>query len=107
MKRNNLSLTVVLFVAVFLLAGVGPVRADDELSLFGVIQGIDEKEPSITVDVLSDSCPGTRTFTYNPADIAVPDNVQVIIGKKIRFVLDGPACSDQIMHAITGITIEQ
>lgn len=73
--------------------------ADDELRLCGIVQQIDKAKNTVTVDVLSSSCPGVQAFKLPGTSTGTVFNVD----ERKCFMIDSSRCDDSAMHTITEI----
>ena len=71
--------------------------AGDELYLCGVVQKIDKEKSTVTIDVISSSCPGAQAFKLpNPQATA-----RFKVDEHKCFFIDSNQCSDATMYTIT------
>ncbi|MCL1980611.1 MAG: hypothetical protein FWG62_06005 [Proteobacteria bacterium] len=73
--------------------------ADDELYLCGIVQKKDREKNTVTIEVISLSCPGTQAFK-------LPDRQ---VGRSLKidehacFFIDSNQCTNTTMYTITKV----
>jgi hypothetical protein len=86
-----------IFTITLLVLNIGPAYAADELFLRGVVKSVDIVKKTVTIDVKSSSCRGTRIFT-----IEKPLEVEDLVGERIDFSIDSSTCkSDEVYSMLS------
>lgn len=84
-----------IFIITLLVLNLVPAYAADELYLSGVVKYVDIVKKTVTIDVGSSSCRGTRIFT-----IEKPSQVETLVGKRIHFSIDSSTCRRDEVYSI-------
>jgi hypothetical protein len=91
------SVLITIFASTLLVLNLGPVYAADELFLRGVVKSVDIVKKTITIDVTSQSCRGTRIFT-----VEKPLEAEALEGEWIDFSIDSSICkSDEVYSMVS------
>ncbi len=93
--------TAPLVIVITLILNTGYLFGDN-LSLWGVVESMDLKAGSIVIDVKSGSCPGVRTFKFDPGESGLKGD---ITGKRVRFIIDSPICKEDETYTISNIML--
>lgn len=76
-----------------------PVLAVDELYLTGILNSVDVKSGTVTVNVKSQSCPGPRRFRVeNAADL------EGEAGREITFFINSQSCKGTTVYTMRDVT---
>ncbi|HAM53410.1 MAG TPA: hypothetical protein DCP92_22955 [Nitrospiraceae bacterium] len=75
---------------------ISPASAGDNLYLTGILKRVNVKEGTIVVDVLSQSCPGSRVFSVNRASA-----LQGQEEGKFSFSINSSSCKGSVIYKIT------
>jgi hypothetical protein len=81
------ALFLILLLSALLFLHIHPAYAGDELFLTGFVKSVDHAARTVTVDVQSSNCHGTREFTVDE-----PYVFDDLIGKRIDFSIDSSTC---------------
>jgi len=98
--KTKLPLSLIFFC--FVLIHPAITLAEDKLRVCGIVQKIDREKITVTVEVLSSSCPGVQMFKLPD----VQSGTFFIIDERKCFVIDSNRCDDAALHRIIEIVGE-
>jgi hypothetical protein len=101
MKRKKICWVILVSILAFSVLSIHSAKAVDELYLTGIVRHVYLKSGLAVVDVMSQSCPGERHFTF---DNTV--EMEGLEGKKISFSIDSSVCKIGGGYKIRAITQE-
>ncbi|MGD0885950.1 MAG: hypothetical protein ABSA46_13975 [Thermodesulfovibrionales bacterium] len=84
---------LVLFLSTSVLM-ISSATAGDNLYLTGILKSVNVKGGTIVVNVISQSCPGPRTFSVNAAGL------QGLEGGKFSFSINSSSCKGNVIYKI-------
>lgn len=79
-----------------------PVHSEDELFLTGIVKEVDSKKGFVTVEVLSKTCSGIKTFQTE--DIEKLSDSE---GKKITFFINTSTCIPNEIYTMHGFNFHK
>lgn len=89
----------VFFVVLFLFISFsGTSFSQEKLNLTGIIKAVDPITGIVRVQVTSENCKGLWNFKF--PDYAKDDLDSSMVGKKIQFNIESPACDPKRLHSI-------
>ena len=100
MKIRNI-LCRLLFMSVIVVSimpYVHPAYAEDELLLSGILKSVDTVKKTITINVTSSSCLGTRAFYAEDAF-----RYQGLVDAQINFQIDSSACKGDEVYKVLSL----
>ncbi|NWF76933.1 MAG: hypothetical protein HXY53_10295 [Nitrospirae bacterium] len=99
MKREKETYWIFLIFTLFFIifCSTSPVYSEDELYLTGIVKEVDFKKGVVTVEVLSKTCSGIKTFQTEDIEKLLDSE-----GKKISFFINTSTCIPNEIYTMHG-----
>ncbi len=89
----------IFFLVLFLLIPFSRTSfSQEKLNLTGIIRAVDSVTGIVKIEVTSENCKGLWNFKF--PDYAKEDLNSSMVGRRIQFNIDSPACDPKRLHSI-------
>ncbi len=98
-RIKSFSKVFVFFAILFILISFPRTSfSQEKLNLTGIIRAVDPITGIVKIQVTSENCKGLWNFKF--PDYAKEDLDSSMVGKKIQFNIESPACDPKRLHSI-------